>query len=848
MRSMPAWWILASLAAGFCGCGPSADNSGDADAAGDVGGIDDLEVFEPTPPALPLFTPCPPGWQEQPPLDPSGPATCEPWPDGGPAVLTPCPDGWREVPDAEAGATVCEPWPESGPAECVDDEAQFPGEPGCTRIGTACAAGDDWAVDLPAGSVVRYVKAGAAPGGDGSRSAPFATIAEATAVAAAGDIVAIAKGTYDEQVSVRARVTLWGACVAETILTSSIPDMTSATVLPQGRDGTVRNLQVTGERSAFYARTARSLNVRDVLVHDATSFGLVAVSGGMIVAENVVVRRMRADAELDFGRAVDAEEGGVIRLSRAVFEDNRDSAVFANGAGTLIEGSDVVIRDTEAATATDLEGRGITAQDGARVTLERAVLEHNREFGALAAGVDAVIDLTDTVVRDTRVTMGHADLGIGLSALDGGRITARRTLLERNHTAGVNPRQAGSAIVLEDTIVRDTLGADYGPPLGRGAEATAGGRLVATRTVFARNLEAGVVAAGTGTTLELTDVAIRHTASQPADGLRGDGIVVQHGAAATLTRVLLEANRDLGLQAEDPGTTLQGTDVVVLDTRPQEADGTFGFGLQLAHGSSSELTRLRVEGGHGVGLLAGVEHTRLRLTDALVRNVQGDEHDLGGRGIELQGPGIFALERVWLQGNHDAGLFVSEPGATLTVSDLTVTDTRSRTADLGWGIGLQIQAGAGVTLTRGRFERNAAAGIQLAAADVSLHATDLAVVETLPAECSTTSCVGLAAGSGVVVTGGALLEATRFVLRDNALCGLQLAIGVDTETLVPFPVGGTAELHQGDVVRNVVGVNIQTPEFDIGRLQDQVRYFGNQHNLDSAALPVPESTAPTTGP
>ena len=132
-------------AGGITACGDDGGD-GDGDVDGDVDGDSDadFEIAEPEPPAPPE-----------------------------PPVLTPCPEGWREVPaDGPDGIATCDPWPEGGPDECGDDEAHFPGEPGCTRIGTACPEGD-WAEDLPTDREVVYVLAGAPEGGGGSRDAPF---------------------------------------------------------------------------------------------------------------------------------------------------------------------------------------------------------------------------------------------------------------------------------------------------------------------------------------------------------------------------------------------------------------------------------------------------------------------------------------------------------------------------------------------------------------------------------------------------------------------------------------------------------------------------------------------------
>src|SRR5687767_3202835 len=149
-----------------------------------------------------------------------------PWlADGVPPVappsMGPCPKGWREVVDA-TGVTTCDPWPESGPEDCSGDEAHFPGEPGCARLGSACpTAPDEYATDLPAGGTIFFVRAGAI-GGDGSRALPYGSISSAIAGAGSDAIIAIAPGEYDEILRLPSGVTLWGACVAGTRLTSSV--------------------------------------------------------------------------------------------------------------------------------------------------------------------------------------------------------------------------------------------------------------------------------------------------------------------------------------------------------------------------------------------------------------------------------------------------------------------------------------------------------------------------------------------------------------------------------------------------------------------------------------------------
>lgn len=210
MRRALAAWVLV---AGACSGGTGDDATPDADV-----------IAAPLPPALPALAPCPPGW--------------------------------REVDDDPDAIPGCDPWPEGGQAGCAGDEAHFPGEPACARVGRACPAGE-WAEDLPATGVL-YVRAGGAAGGVGTMAAPFGTIAEAIAAAAAGTTIALGKGSYSEAVQVPGSVTLAGACVAETTVAATTFVMSSGTITIGGSreraDGGLRRGPPAGRRDVSRQR------------------------------------------------------------------------------------------------------------------------------------------------------------------------------------------------------------------------------------------------------------------------------------------------------------------------------------------------------------------------------------------------------------------------------------------------------------------------------------------------------------------------------------------------------------------------------------------------------------------
>ncbi|MBW2464076.1 MAG: DUF1565 domain-containing protein, partial [Deltaproteobacteria bacterium] len=156
-----------------------------------------------------------------------------------PGPLTrPCPSGFTATSDGD-----CDPFP-GGVLECGAGELQAPGEDACTRLGPACPAAGDWATDLPVVGTVRFVRAGATAGGDGSRGAPYPTIGEASRASGTGDVIAVAAGTYDEAVVLRAGVVLHGACTTGTVIAPTFGAAASLTAT--GLGAIARNVTLSG--------------------------------------------------------------------------------------------------------------------------------------------------------------------------------------------------------------------------------------------------------------------------------------------------------------------------------------------------------------------------------------------------------------------------------------------------------------------------------------------------------------------------------------------------------------------------------------------------------------------------
>ncbi len=577
-----------------------------------------------------------------------------------PPVLTPCPMGWREVTDAH-GLVTCDPWPESGyRTDCAFDEGHFAGTPGCARIGTECAA-DGWPSDLPTDRVIVYVDDGAAPGGDGaSRGTAFQRIREAVSASPDGAVIAVATGLYDENVILPTGVTLWGACVSGTRLMNSAPSEMEAGLTLHGARSGARNLGVDGsERMGVLALGASPVSLDRVVIEGCTAVGLV-VFGSSMTATDIVVRGTRPrPSDGTLGNGVVVEAGGRLVLSRALVEHNRDTGMMASGVGASVEASDVVVRGTRERASDQTFGGGVDVELGARLVLSRAFIDDNRVGGINVRDAESHLEASDVVVRGTREQVSDGTLGIGVMMLPGAQAVLSRALVEDNREVGILASGIGANLEAHDVVVRSTRGRASTGIMGQGIDAQLGAHVALSRVIADDNRYFGIILYDADTSVAVSDVLVRGTRERASDGTGGGGIGVAEGAHLVLSRALVEDSRANGIIVSDLGSTLEATQLIVRDTLPQSADGTLGVGLAAQDGARAVVTGARVERSHflGMGSLAGAS---VVLRDVVVSAVGPSACPAHACAGETGGFGLVAI----FGGTLDAAQFVVE-GATL---------------------------------------------------------------------------------------------------------------------------------------------------------------------------------------
>lgn len=569
-------------------------------------------------------------------------------------VLVPCPPGWREVVDPDDPRLVtCDPWPEGGPRTCADDEAHFPGTPGCARVGTACPAGD-WAEDIPEDEHVEYVRPGAGAG-IGTQERPHGTIARAVQWADDGDVIALAKGDYDEILWLEKDVTLWGACVAETIVGSSDADSLYASL--EMLSGGLRNLTVGGaRRGVAVGRNVTPVRMDAVVVRGTAVMGVSVFEGGMLVAHDLVVRDVHLPAGVETGTGLQVVAPSVVELARVVIERASNTGFGAAGEATELTVSDMAVIDTQPRND-GTYGDGVDLFDGLQATLSRVALSGNRRVAMVMSRAGPVV-VTDLFISDTREEEASRQGGFGLSAQDSGTVELRRAVVTRNRGIGIVVNS--SALLAEDLVVLDTeaVEAPVDPelPLGYGieiAKATADIR----RVLIARSTTTGLNVAWPETVVHASDLVVRDTrragAREIADAI-GVGAAELH-----LERALLERQPRGGVMV-GRGGSLDASDVVIQDVGLGTDAAPIPFGVFVQGDARASFARFLVERVHTLGL--GLQSGRIDAEDVEIARILDPACDRTecstGFGAESAG-GAIVLRRFRIHDNGLCGLTVA---------------------------------------------------------------------------------------------------------------------------------------------------------------------------------------------
>lgn len=490
------------------------------------------------------------------------------------------------------------------------------------------------------------------------------------------------------------------------------------------------------------------------------------------------------------GRALVRARAGTVRLRGLTLTSSLVS-VASTGPGTLIELHDVI--------ADAPSGIGLLATDGARI---------------MGTGV---------IVRD--VQSGGDVKSAGIAARRAGIVELTRVRIERAPGYGVLASDEGTRVALVDAYLVDTrpdgsLGICYSVLASAGAEV----RL--ERTLVEGGLGVGLSFGEVGTHAILRDVVVRDVGMRDEEW--GAGVAVGLDASLDAARLLVERTPATGVYVLDASATL--SDVVIRDIYALSKSSA---GLAVLRRSEATLARAALINIPGAaftiarGARASAEDISIIGTLPTSWLPEGAAI-LGVDGAELE------LARARFEDN-ESGIVISTH-ATARLGDIDARRSRGDSEDLFVGYGLMVTDSSNVSLERASFDRMRGEAIvvqdfpEMVASGSRLTGSHIQVTHT---ESSAFVTLG-AYGSGLVVALGAYAQISHFRFADNAFCGVRIL------------VGGTADLADGEVLRNQFGADVDTEGFDIARIYDGVVYLDNSERnaVVRTGRPPPTITLP----
>ncbi len=542
--------------------------------------------------------------------------------------------------------------------DCAAGTMALPGDTTCRPVGS-CGSGT-WG-DIPTGGTTHYVNASFGGTSNGSASAPWNTIGAGIAAASAGDVVAVAAGSYGESLILDKAVRVWGVCAAQVTIQGG-----ETAVSISADTAEIHGVGITGSGVGVRVDNATDVVIENVWLHDLPQEGVHAqghVIGASLRIEDSLVEHC-------VGHGVRAVQADLTIAQTAI----RDVTPLSNDSwGTAV-------------LAYNAPG-----QPKQELTVEGSHFERIRSYG-LFAERSMSTTVTATLIRDVEPAPDGFD-GMGIfhrySTADGDRsdITITGVVIERAHKAGISI--GGGDALIEGTTIVDLDGDLAEEQWGAGIDVwdVEDGANDAPTCVIRKSLMDNVFRTGVqlyGAVGQLESLIVRDTKPRSIQD-HGFGVIVfdtdlnGSPSSASLVGSRIERTYHAGVLVAGSTATIGST--AVLDTRPMALSGAFGAGITVVTNyetlvpASATITQTVVDGAYAGGIVVGGGD--LVVEDVIVRNIEPQVNvDDFGDGIGASStivlipdilPATLDATRVTVQNVARAGL--GNFGATVSVGD-----------------------------------------------------------------------------------------------------------------------------------------------------------------------------------
>lgn len=643
-----------------------------------------------------------------------------------------------------------------------------------------------------------YVDASSS-GGQGTQQAPFSTISEALAAAGEGQSIAVAEGTYAENLLLEVEeVELHGRC-AELVVVQGGGSPPVSVDQALGHSAFLADLTLTqGGVGAWVDHGG--LDLRRVWLLDNSDGGLYANQRSQIHVEEVVVRGTETSATRPWGVGVFLEGGADLSGTDLLVEQVSGVGLLAGTMGSEVELEGLTVRGVAYDRDYDW-GLGVLVEPVASLTATDVLVEDTVSTGILVD--NGTLHLTRAEVRDTEAKPNGFN-GMALALLGGAEATLVDSSLHDNHggayvlegcaldlqdvsiTANTTPpateeapgivltdaaltavgleisgsvamgiQADGSQVVLEQATITDTELGDF--PYAPGIQASDASVVSATDLELSGHHMLGLLASGEGTQLTLQDFDV-HDLVENQDQINNMGICVQDGATVQATGGEVHDLMGVGV-----GLVLASGELHEVEVRDISSSETWEYGAGLFfEGSDATVTDCLVERFERVGI-AALEGGEVVVEGGVVREGLGVPSQQFGHGVEVSAGATLRLNGLRVEDTRTAGVFAQGEGSVLVLDQVEIEGTQ-RGVGVASGVGALVHDQALMVASDTTLVQNTSSGVLVQGGRVEL--TDVEVRDTWPGSEEVENGLGVA----VAMAGSAQL--VRVTLSGNHAAGL----------------------------------------------------------------------------
>ncbi|MBM4355359.1 MAG: DUF1565 domain-containing protein, partial [Deltaproteobacteria bacterium] len=317
-----------------------------------------------------------------------------------------------------------------------------------------------------------------------------------------------------------------------------------------------------------------SLELHEALVDSVFLLGIRAMgTQAQISLSGTTIRATRPDAAGQYGYGIGMSGGSSGTVEGCLLDGNTGEGVLLSDDKTKLAISTSVIRGT-AADKDGSYGHAIEAMYGAEVTVSGSLLDANAARGVVVWDSGTQVTLAQTTLSGTVGSKGGN--GIGLKVQHGGALNAVGCLLEGNSGVGAHATGQQSSLQLVGTAIRKTqpqLNGQYGNAL----QVDNGAMVGVVLSLFEANTSAGMVLWHSGTKVMLDNTVVQDTVPDSIGMVGGVGVQVRKGASLEMSESLVVGNSAVGVQAGEVGSRAELTRSEVRGTKTT-AGGMVGYG------------------------------------------------------------------------------------------------------------------------------------------------------------------------------------------------------------------------------------------------------------------------------